>query len=110
MTPKEKKIVIQNLTEVPKTQKKIFWGREMKSLNELQNLYPEDAFWFGLSFSYKLDTMIILRSGYYAKELRKKYNRFKYKIPPSPSLPLGEKSGPDHIPNNIPRTLKDFLS
>ena len=110
MTQTEKKKVIEKLVDVPKAQKRHFWGREIKSLNELQKLYPEDEFWRGISFTQKFDTLIILRSGYYSGELRKKYNRFKYAIPPSGGIPLGEKSGQDYAPSTQNQTLRQFLS
>jgi hypothetical protein len=54
--------------------------------------------------------MIVFRSGYYSRELKKKYNRFKYDIPLKEEIKLGEKSGTDYNPNNKPLTLKKFLS
>jgi hypothetical protein len=112
VTQTEKKKVIEKLVDVPKAQKRHFWGREITSLNELQKLYPEDDFWFGVSFGSKkkFDTLIILRSGYYANELRKKYNRFKYSIPQPDPIVLGKKSGKDYIPPSTLNTLRKFLS
>ena len=110
MTQTEKKKVIEKLVDVPKAQKRHFWGREIKSLNELQKLYPEDEFWWGISFSQKFDTLIILRSGYYSKELKKKYNRFKYDIPPRSDIKLGAKSGDDYPHPPQSSTLRQFLS
>jgi len=66
VTQTEKKKVIEKLIEQPKTQKRLFWGREIKSLNILIESYPIDGFWKGLSFPKKLDSIIVLRSGYYA--------------------------------------------
>jgi len=110
VTHTEKKKVIEHLLNVPDKQKRLFWGREIKMLNELIKLYPEDIFWKGLTFSKKLDSIIILRSGYYATELKKKYNIFKYKIPPKKTIKLGEKFGDDVIIERRNKTLRDFLS
>ena len=50
--------------------------------------YPSDFFWANLSFPDKIDSIIVLRSGYYNTELIKKYRRFNYKIPPSEKIEL----------------------
>lgn len=110
MTHTEKKKLIEKLIIVPEKQKKIFWGREIKSLNILLGLYPIDLFWKGLSFPKKLDSLILFRSGYYADELKKKYNRFNYKIPPPNNIELGEKTGEDYKKQIKPKNIKDFLS
>ena len=59
MTQTEKKKVIEKLIEQPKTQKRLFWGREIKSLNILIESYPIDGFWKGLSFPKKLDSIML---------------------------------------------------
>jgi len=110
VTHTEKKKLIEKLVIVPEKQKRIFWGREIKSLNFLLEQYPEDFFWKGLTFDKKFDSIIILRSGYYANELNKKYKRFKYIIPEKPKIELKEKSGKDYKKNIKHKTLRDFLS
>lgn len=110
MTHKEKKQVIERLVSVPDTQKRIFWGREIKTFNILYGIYPDKKFWTNVSFFDKVDSLILFRSGYYAKELEKKYRLFNYKIPPKQEITLGPKSGKDLKLPNKPKTLKDFLS
>lgn len=110
MTQTEKKKIIEKLTDPPKTQKRLFWAREIKSLNILLESYPVDSFWKGLSFPKKLDSLILLRSGYYADQLKKKYNRFNYKIPARNNIELGEKTGEDYKKENKPKNIKEFLS
>lgn len=110
MTHKEKKQVIERLVTVPTSQKKIFWGREIKTLNILYELYPDKKFWTNVKFFDKLDSLILFRSGYYAKELEKKYRLFNYKIPSKSSITLGQEPGEDLTLPNKPKTLKDFLS
>lgn len=110
MTQTEKKKIIEKLTDPPKTQKRLFWAREIKSLNILLEAYPIDSFWKGLSFPKKLDSLILLRSGYYAGQLKKKYNRFNYKIPPNKQIDIKEKTGEDYIKQNKPKNIKEFLS
>ena len=110
MTQTEKKKIIERLVVVPKTQKRAFWGREMVSLKALQSAYPEKDFWLGLTFGQKFNTLVLLRSGHYRGELQKKYNRFKYTIPPPEDLELGVKSGNDYTPPDRPKNLREFLS
>lgn len=110
MTQTEKKKIIEKLTDPPKAQKRVFWAREIKCLNILFESYPIDSFWEGLSFPKKLDSLILLRSGYYADQLKKKYNRFNYKIPPNKQIDIKEKTGEDYIKQNKPKNIKEFLS
>lgn len=109
MTHTQKKKVIERLVVVPKTQKRNFWAREIKSLNILMEAYPSDFFWDNLSFPDKIDSIIVLRSGYYNKELIKKYRRFNYQPPSSDKIELGEKCGEDYNKEVKPKTIRDFL-
>lgn len=112
MTQTEKKKIVERLVAVPSYKKRLFWGREIKSLNELIKLYPEDQFWKGLSFATpkKFDSLIILRSGYYSEELKKKYKRYKYTIPPPDPIILGEVSGEDYSTPHKPSTLRGLFN
>jgi hypothetical protein len=110
VTHTEKKKVIERLVVVPKEQKRHFWSREIKSLNILLDSYPSDFFWQNLSFSDKVNSIIVFRSGYYKEEIIKKYRRFNYKIPPPNNISLGEKSGKDYDDKNKPKNLRDFLA
>ena len=110
MTQTEKKKLIERIINVPKSQKRLFWGREIKSLNELIKLYPEDKFWIGIKFPDKLDSIILLRSGYYSEVLKNKYNRYNYKVPQKTKTPITDSCGDDYQPPSSPKTLKQFLS
>lgn len=110
VTHTEKKNILEKLVVIPDKGKRNFWGREMQSLNILIEKYPEDFFWKGLTFDKKFDSIIVLRSGYYSEELEKKYKRFKYVIPKSNNIKIGEKQGEDYVQNNKRKTLRDFLS
>ena len=110
VTQTDKKKLIERIINVPKTQKRLFWGREIKSLNELIKLYPEDKFWIGIKFPKKLDSVILLRSGYYSRELKNKYNRYNYKVPTKTDAPVTDPCGGDYSPPSSPKTLKQFLS
>ena len=95
---------------MPDKGKRLFWAREIKNLNILLEQYPNKKFWTNLSFYDKLESVIVMRSGYYSKELEKKYKRFHYKIPSFNKPKLGDISGDDIVINKKPKTLKDFLS
>lgn len=82
----------------------------MASLKALLCEYPEKDFWLGVDFPQKLNSLVVLRSGYYHSELQKKYNRFKYEIPLPTKLKLKPKSDNDYNPPNKNKTLRDFLS
>ena len=110
MTHTEKKKIIEKLVTVPKKQKRVFWGREIKSLNILMETYPHDTFWKSLTFSNMFDSIVVLRSGYYAGELKTKYNLFNYKLPEKELIKLGAKTGEDFELKNKPKTIKSFLS
>ncbi len=106
----DKKNIIESLLVVPKSQKRLFWGREIKHLNFLLKSFPCDLFWKGLSFSKQFESLALLRSGHFLKELKKKYKRFNYKIPNKKELKLGKKSGDDYITSKTLKTKRDFLS
>jgi len=110
MTHTEKKKVIERLVVVPKEQKRNFWAREIKSLNVLLETYPSDFFWQNLSFSSKVNSIIVFRSGYYKEEIIKKYRRFKFKVPPPKNIDIGEKTGEDYKKQDKPKNLREFLS
>jgi hypothetical protein len=110
VTHTEKKKVIEKLLNVPDKQKRLFWGREIKTLNILIEVYPESKFWKGLTFPQKLDSMILFRSGYYQQELKRRYNLYKYNIPPKKEITLGDKTGKDYTSKKKVKTIKDFLS
>jgi len=110
VTQTEKKKVIESLIKVPEKNKRLFWGREIKTLNILLEKYPSDFFWFNLRFPEPLDTMIVFRSGYYADELSKRFKRFNYKIPKKETIQLGEISGENISIKKINKNLKSFLS
>ena len=110
MTFKEKQQVISNLINVPDKDKRKFWSKEINFLNILHEKYPNKKFWTNLSFYDKLDSLLLLRSGYYAEELDKKYKLFNYVIPEPKIIKLGKKTGETIIFNKKPKTIKDFLS
>ncbi len=112
MKNNDKKQVIENLIIVPEKNKRAFWAKEIKCFNELYKTYQNSSFWLKVKFPYKLESINILRSGYYADELKNKYNRFFYKIPKQKKIELINKHESIKQINtyNKPRTLRDFLN
>jgi len=110
VTHSDKKKIITALIELPNSNKRVFWAKEIKFLNILIELYPSEKFWKGVIFSKKFETLNLLRSGYFSKELKKKYQRFNYEIPPKKDLELGEKSGKDYTKKKTFKNKRDFLS
>ena len=105
-----KKAIIEKLVSVPDKQKRIFWAKEIKFFNILLAKYPNEIFWNKLKFPDKFDSLLLLRSGYYAEDLRLKYKRFNYIIPQKKETPLHDKKfGEDLELPSKPKTLKEFL-
>ncbi len=110
MKHNEKKQVIENLIIVPAKNKRAFWAREIKCFNELLKKYPSASFWSKARFPDKFETINLLRSGYYASELKKKYLRFFYKIPKPKTIEFSKSITTDEVELPLkPKTLRDFL-
>ena len=110
MKHKDRIAAIKRLVDVPLKAPKSFWGPESKCLSVLIQEFPNEEFWFKVSFAEKFDSLKMLRTGYYHDELALKYARFHYKVPPAPSTKLTKKSGADYIPDNKPKTIRDFFN
>lgn len=104
-----KRTVLNNLLNIPKTQKRNFWAREMKILNSLMEIFPEEDFWARLSFSSKLDSLLILNTEEGKKKIKSRYNQYKYIPKETKHIPLGKKVGRDYKPLGKPKTIKNFL-
>lgn len=98
-----KKIVIE-----PKTQKRIFWAREMKLLNDLMSIFDNLDFWSKIRVS-KVPSLAILKSENGIKILKKKYREFMYKIPDKVEIKLGKKQGEDKKILKAPQTIRQFI-
>lgn len=103
-----KRDLIKKLVVEPSKQKRIFWAREMKLLNDLMGIFPKEDFWQRMSFE-KVSSLAILRSEYGMQKLKKLYLEFNYKIPEKAEIPLGEKSGNDKIISKKPKTIRQFI-
>ena len=103
-----KKDLIKKLVIEPKAQKRPFWAREMKLLNDLLEIFPDQNFWLKMK-PEKYGSLAILKASAGIKMLRKKFREFNYKIPKRKEIKLGEKRGEDRIYNKTPKTIRDFI-
>jgi len=103
-----KKDLIKKFVEEPKNQKRIFWAREMKILNDLLDIFPNLDFWQKVSLP-KSSSLALLRSPTGLKRIRKKYREFNYKIPPKKIIKIGEKFGEDKLISKKTKTIRGFI-
>lgn len=103
-----KRDLIKKLVAEPDKQKRIFWAREMKLLNDLLDIFPNIEFWQRMTID-KVASLAMLRSGFGLERIKKKYREFNYKIPPKIEIPLGEKTGEDKIFSKKPKTIRQFI-
>jgi len=103
-----KRDLIKKLVIEPTKQKRIFWAREMKLLNDLMGIFPREDFWQRMTFD-KVSSLAILRSEYGMQKLKKLYLEFTYEIPKKIEIPLGEKTGEDKIISKKPKTIRQFI-
>ena len=103
-----KREIIKKIVVEPDKQKRIFWAREMKLLNDLLEIFPNQDFWQRMTF-IKVPSLAVLRAGAGLKNLTKKYKDFNYKIPEKKEFPIGDKTGEDKIISKKPKTIRQFL-
>lgn len=103
-----KRDLIKKFVIEPKSQKRMFWAREMKLLNDLMSIFTNEDFWQKINLP-KVSSLAILRSEYGLNTLKKLYLEFNYKIPEKVEIPLGEKSGKDKSISKKPKTIRQFL-
>lgn len=103
-----KRDLIKKLVVEPDKQKRMFWAREMKLLNDLLDMFPNTEFWQRMTID-KVASLAMLRSGFGLERIQKKYREFNYKIPPKIEIPLGEKTGDDKIFSKKPKTIRQFI-
>jgi hypothetical protein len=103
-----KRDLIKKLVVEPKLQKRMFWAREMKLLNDLMCIFDDMDFWSKIRTN-KVPSLAILKSKNGIKILKKKYREFKYKIPEKVEIRLGEKQGEDKKIHKTPKTIRQFI-
>ena len=103
-----KRELIKKIVEEPSKQKRMFWAREMKLLNDLIDIFPNEDFWRKMTID-KVPSLAMIRSGYGLDLIKKKYRDFNYKIPPKIEIPLGKKTGEDRIISKKTKTIRQFI-
>jgi hypothetical protein len=112
LTPhKRRQGIIGKLVDVPDTQKRFFWAREMKLLKDLEARYSLE-FLEIVTFPKKYDSLAYLVSKELKETMDRKWRNFNFKVDLSKYDPfiLGEKTGKDYVPSdNKPKNTKDLL-
>ena len=107
---REKQNIIKRLLiEIPPTNRKQFWPKELKFFNDLYDLFPCNEFWRSIKLSEKTDSLRYYKSEYGLSVIQKKFLEYNYKPKEQEEIILGEKSGEDFISRNKPSTIKQFL-
>ena len=108
MAKLNKRNLIKKLVIEPNKQKRTFWAREMKLLNDLMQIFPKQNFWEKMNFE-KVSSLAILRSEYGLAKLNKLYMEFNYIIPKKIEIALGKKAGEDKIISKKTKTIRQFI-
>lgn len=103
-----KRDLIKKFVTEPKTQKRIFWAREMKLLNDLMDIFNNNEFWSKVRIN-KVPSLAVLKADAGIKILKKKYREFMYEIPPRTEIKLGKKEGKDKKIFKTPQTIRQFI-
>lgn len=103
-----KRNLIKKLVIEPSKQKREFWAKEMKLLNDLIEIFPKQDFWERMN-PKKVSSLAVLRSEYGLSKLKKLYAEFNYVIPKKTEIPLGEKKGKDKIISKKSKTIRQFI-
>ena len=102
--------ILKRLVEEPQKEKRFFYQKEMKFLNDLVDKYSLE-FMNVVNFHRQFESLTYLRSPKLKNTLDKKFRAFNYVVDKSryPEYNLGEKSGEDRFVKKKRRTIKDFL-
>jgi hypothetical protein len=103
-----KRDLIKKLVVEPKFQKRMFWAREMKLLNDLMSIFEDLNFWEKIRIR-KVPSLAVLKSPKGLVIIKKKFREFCYKIPEKVTITLGKKEGEDkQIPKKT-KTIRQFI-
>jgi hypothetical protein len=91
-----KRDLIKKLVVEPKFQKRMFWAKEMKLLNDLMSIFEDLDFWEKKSAKGLLI-------------IKKKFREFSYKIPEKVTITLGKKEGEDKKIFKKTKTIRQFI-
>ena len=105
-----KKQILARLTLVPAKDKRLFYMREMKFLNDLCERYSLE-FMDIVSFEKKFDSLAYLVSEKLKETMDKKFRAFNFRVDLSKytSYDIGEKVGEDADVEKKNKSLKNFL-
>lgn len=105
-----KRDILKRLVEEPQKNKRIFYSKEMKFLNDLVDAYSLE-FMNVVNFHRQFESLTYLRSPKLKQTLDKKFRAFNYVVDKSryPQYNLGEKTGEDRFVKKKKKTIKDFL-
>ena len=106
-----KKEILSRLTLVPQKDKRLFYMREMKFLNDLCERYSLE-FMNIVSFDKKFDSLAYLVCSKLKMTLDLKFRAFNYKVDESKyiSYTIADKCGDDPEVIRKPKTAKQFLN
>ena len=106
-----KKEILSRLTLVPTKDKRLFYMREMKFLNDLCERYSEE-FMNIISFDKKFDSLAYIVCDKLKMTLDLKFRAFNFKIDSSKYIDytIGDKEGKDVEIIHKPKTAKQFLN
>jgi hypothetical protein len=106
-----KKHILARLTLVPLRDKRMFYMREMKFLNDLCERYSLE-FMNVVSFDRKFDSLAYIVCDKLKETLDQKFRAFNYSIDLSryETYNLGDKIGEDVQVPRQPKTIKQFLN
>jgi hypothetical protein len=105
-----KREIISRLVEIPAKNKRPFWAKEMKLLNDLIEEYDNPRFWNKVKFPMIFPSLAYLKTDFGKGDLRRKFLEFNFDIPPPQEYNLGQKIGEDRPQTKKHKTIKDFLS
>lgn len=106
-----KKHILARLTLVPARDKRLFYMREMKFLNDLCERYSLE-FMNIVSFDKKFDSLAYIVCDKLKEVMDQKFRAFNYCVDLSKyeSYNLGDKVGEDVLLDKKNKTIKDFLN
>lgn len=105
-----KKHILARLTLIPAKDKRLFYTREMKLLNDLCERYSLE-FMDIFSFDKKVDSLAYFVSDKLQETLDRKFRAFNFKVDLSKytNYDIGEKVGEDAKVDKKIKSLKKFL-
>ncbi len=110
-----KRTAIQRYLKPEVLKQKGAWPREMKLINDLTAIYPDETFWVKHTLDFSLNSLAWFKTADGAATLKADYATFHLVLDtPAPVVynegTPGEVSAPLALPPVKPRTISDLLS